>query len=341
MMPLLKFGLVSVILAAALIVIPKDGCSAQESFEIPIEVPKIEGVIESDGQQADKTKQKTGGQQSDAEASKSRSRRKPSEMDSFLRVKKDARRKPVSFETSVTRYVLKRDDGEELTVDLIGVVHIGEKQYYEDLNQLFEQYDSVLYELVAPEGTVIPKGGGRSSGDLLNPIAALQIGMQTVLGLEFQLEHINYEKENFVHADMSPEEFMESMKNNDESFTKVFFKAMGQSMAQSGSSASNFDLLRVAFARDKEIKMRQLFAKEMRNMEGGMAMFEGRDGSTIIDHRNGKAMEVLDEQIAAGKKKLAIFYGAGHLPDMQRRLISDFQMTRAGQFWLEAWKLKR
>ena len=263
-------------------------------------------------------------------------------MDHFMRVKRDQKRKPIAFESSVTRYIGKNDEGEQIQVDLIGVVHIGEKAYYEKLNKIFEGYDAVLYELVAPEGTVIPKGGGRDPAESLNPIAALQIGMQSVLGLEFQLEHINYELTNMVHADMSPTEFRESMKNNDESFTKMFFKAMGQSMAQSGkSSASNFDLLRIAFAKDKEIQMRRLFAKQMMDMEGGLAMFEGKDGSTIIDHRNAKAMDSLNREIKLGQKKIAVFYGAGNLPDMERRLTSDFRMKRGGQYWLNAWKLKR
>ncbi len=303
----------------------------------PAAVSPVEGAnipVDADSQE----NAEPAGEPVQSEATKSSSH----EIDHFMRVRRDSKRKPIAFETSITRYVMDAEDGEPVQVDLIGVVHIGEQEYYEELNRLFEQYDAVLFELVAPEGTVIPKGGARESSGGLNPIAALQIGMQTVLGLEFQLEHIDYEKENFVHADMSPEEFLESMKNNDESFTKMFFKAMGQSMAQSGrSSMGNLDLLRVAFAKDKEMQMRQLFSKEMMNMEGGMAIFEGREGSTIINHRNGKAMEVMESEIAAGNRKLAIFYGAGHLPDMQRRLTSDFQMKRGGQFWLEAWKLDR
>ena len=301
-------------------------------------IPQIDGVVVTP-----KTDEKSAEakQEQSAEAEQSEPTQMASGMSQFMRVRKGSNRKPNAFETSVTRYITKDDEGNTVYVDLIGVVHIGEKAYYEQLNEIFEGYESVLYELVAPEGTVIPKGGGnREAG--MNPIAALQVGMQTVLGLEFQLEHIDYEKKNFVHADMSPEEFMESMKNNDESFTKMAFKAIGQSMAQSGSSQmSNFDLLRVAFAKDKEIKMRQLFASQMIDMEGGMAMFEGRDGSTIINHRNGKAMQVLEAELADGKKRIAVFYGAGHLPDMERRLTSDFKMKRAGQRWLKAWKLKR
>ena len=89
--------------------------------------------------------------------------------------------------------------GDRITVDLIGAVHIGEKEYFQKLNKRFENYEAMLYELVAPEGTVIPKGGG-GGGIPTNPIAAMQSGMKAVLGLEFQLEHIDYTKDNFIHA---------------------------------------------------------------------------------------------------------------------------------------------
>ena len=328
----------SVIKSVSLVVIISFLFAAQ-SFGQATTVEAKEQKNQISGEVVQETKQQEN--QKTTEEKTKRSKKKPSSMEHFMRVRRDAKRKPVAFESSVTRYVGKHD-GETIYVDLIGVVHIGEQKYYEQLNELFKNYDVVLYELVAPEGTVIPKGGGREPGDSLNPVAALQMGMQSVLGLEFQLEHIDYQAKNFRHADMSPEEFLESMKNNDESFTKMFFKAMGQSMAQSNrGTVNNLDLLRVAFAKDKEIQMRKLFAKQMMDMEGGLAMFEGRDGSTIITHRNGKAFDVMRDQIESGERKIAVFYGAGHLPDMERRLISDFQMRRGGQFWLEAWKLKR
>ena len=88
------------------------------------------------------------------------------------------------------------------------------------------------------------------------------------------------------------------------------------------------------------VKRRAVMAEQMQDLESGMVIFEGRDGSTIIDFRNAKAMDILKREMSAGNKKLALFYGAGHLPDMQRRLQSEFQMKRAGQYWLEAWKLK-
>lgn len=260
------------------------------------------------------------------------------EMSHFLRIRRDTQLKPVAMETSITRYEGTNEQGEPISVDLIGVVHIGEKAYYEQLNKAFEGYDAMLYELVAPEGTVIPKGGRGDSGPGMNPIAGLQMGMKSMLELDFQLDHIDYTKDNFVHADMSPTEFAESMKRNDESFFKMAMKTIGQSMGQQ-SSGQEAKLL-AAILSGSAFKRRAVMAEQMQDMESGMIIFEGREGSTIIDFRNAKAMDILKREIAAGNKKLALFYGAGHLPDMQRRLQSEFQMKRAGQYWLEAWKLK-
>jgi hypothetical protein len=88
----------------------------------------------------------------------------------FLRLRRDAKQQPVALETAVVRYIPASGEG-NVVVDLIGAVHIGEKAYYEKLNELFEQYDVLLYELVAPEGTRIPKGGRRES---TNPLALIQ-----------------------------------------------------------------------------------------------------------------------------------------------------------------------
>ena len=277
--------------------------------------------------------------QQDDEKAKTRPKKKKGSAD-FMRIRKDHRGRDVALETSITRYELVTEKGDRITVDLIGAVHIGEKEYFQKLNKRFENYEAMLYELVAPEGTVIPKGGG-GGGIPTNPIAAMQSGMKAVLGLEFQLEHIDYTKDNFIHADMTPEEFSESMVANDESFSKYAVRAIGQSMAMqaAGKGGDNMGMLFAMFSKNKELRMRRSFAKQLKSMETGMVIFQGKDGSTIVDHRNAKCMEVLESEIAAGKRNIAIFYGAAHLEDMQRRLMSDFKMKRGGQVWLEAWSL--
>jgi len=262
----------------------------------------------------------------------------------FVRVRRDADGKPLAMETAVVRYVPVGADREGLIVDLIGAIHVGDKAYYDELNKLFESYDVLLYELVAAEGTRVPKAG--REGPSAHPVGAMQDGMSAILGLKHQLDSIDYTKANFVHADMSPEEFAKSMEKRGESFLQMFFRMMGQGMAQQAAKgdkagSSDLDLLMALFSKDRATKLKLIFADQFEDLEGQMLAFDGPDGSTIITERNGKAFEVLDKQLKDGKKKIGVFYGAGHLPDMQRRLEKDFLLKRDSDQWLVAWELQK
>jgi hypothetical protein len=264
----------------------------------------------------------------------------------FIRVRRNDKKQPVAMETSVVRYAPVGADREGVTVDLIGAIHIGDKSYYDELNKLFQTYEVVLYELVAPEGTRIPKEGRKQGSG--HPIAAVQNGMSSMLELVHQLDCVDYTPENFVHADMSPEEFSKSMADRGESFMQMFLRLMGQGMAQQAAAqqggkgtSSDLDLLVALFSRDRASKLKLLLAEQFENMESQMIMFDGPAGSTIITERNKRAFEVLDKQLKAGKKKVAVFYGAGHLPDMEKRLLADFAMKRQSEQWLTAWALEK
>jgi hypothetical protein len=74
-------------------------------------------------------------------------------------------------------------------------------------------------------------------------------------------------------------------------------------------------------------------------MESLLTSFGGEEGSVLITERNKIALEVLKQQLSAGRKKLAIFYGAGHLADMDKRLREDFGMRPIEITWLTAWDL--
>jgi hypothetical protein len=229
-----------------------------------------------------------------------------------------------------------------LKVDLVAAVHVGEASYYRKLNKIFKDYDALLYELVAPEGTRIPKGGGGAARS--SPVGALQGGMTSILGLAFQLENIDYTKDNFVHADLSPTEFSESMKARGESFMQMFFRMMGQAMAQQShdpTGSSDMKLLMALFSEDRDLKLKRILAEQFEDLEVSMAALEGPDGSTLITERNKRALEVLAKQIKAGKRNVGIFYGAGHLPGIERDLIEDFGLKRSKIRWIEAWNLRK
>ena len=50
-------------------------------------------------------------------------------------------------------------------------------------------------------------------------------------------------------------------------------------------------------------------------------------------------MKVFQREIAGGRKKIAIFYGAAHMPDFAERLQGEFGLMRSDTRWLTAWDL--
>ena len=233
---------------------------------------------------------------------KAESKGEKGESPKFIRLRRDDNDKPLAMETAVIRFVSPDRPG--VVVDLIGAVHIADKTYYDELNKLFESYEVLLYELVAPEGTKIPKEGRKGGG--AHPIGALQDGMGALLGLQHQLACIDYSKANFVHADMSPEEFSKTMADRGESFMQMFLRMMGQGMAQQAAGAkgagNDAALLFALFSRDRAAKLKIAMAEQFENLEGQLTVLDGPDGSTIITERNRKCFEVLDKQLKDGRK---------------------------------------
>jgi hypothetical protein len=263
----------------------------------------------------------------------------------WVRVEYNDKGAPIGMQTAIVRYrnagAINGANQEPIEVDLVGAVHIGDIAYYRKLNKLFKEYDALLYELVAPEGTVVKRGRGTSNG---HPVGAMQNAIKSLLDLDHQLEYVDYTEPNFVHADMSPDEFAKSMKDRNESFLQMYFRLMGQAMAHQAeiaenSGTSDLELFTALFSDDRPRRLKIVLAKQLSEMEGLMVSFGGDQGSTIISERNKKALGVLKKELADGKKRIGIFYGAGHLNDMDERLRKDFNLEPVSIAWVTAWDL--
>jgi hypothetical protein len=133
------------------------------------------------------------------------------------------------------------------------------------------------------------------------------------------------------------------MEDRGESIWTMMFRMMGQQIAQQSkntSRSSEMDLLMALFDKNRALTLKRVMAEQFEDMEGAMASLEGPGGSTLITERNKVALKVLAEQIAAGKKRIGIFYGAGHMPDMEKRLVADLGAQRDAERWLVAWDLR-
>ncbi|MEM8735847.1 MAG: hypothetical protein AAGG44_16580 [Planctomycetota bacterium] len=255
----------------------------------------------------------------------------------FVRILREGK-KPLALQTATVKYQKPGViDGPEIT--LIGAVHIGEAEYYSELNQSFRKFDGLLFEMVMDPGMEVPDPEERG----VSPVSTIQTGMKDTLGLTFQLDEIDYKAKNFIHADMTPTEFMETMKKREEGLVNMMLRSIGAGLAMqsTGKSSGDIDLLAAMVSGNREMAMRRAFAEQMETMDGQMAALTGKDGkSTLITERNAKAFEVMDRELEAGKKKLGIFYGAGHLKDMHKRLVEEYGMVPAETTWQSAWNLK-
>jgi hypothetical protein len=258
----------------------------------------------------------------------------------FLRVTRDENKKPLALETPIVHYVPTDGGRQSPTVDLIAAIHIAEKSYYEQLNREFDNYDAVLYELVAPKGASVPQP--KDSGGS-HPISLLQNGMKDLLGLEYQLKVIDYTRKNMIHADMSPDQFAESMRSRGESTMTILARMLGYAWTRQGEASdgpSDGQMLLALFDKNRTVAMKRILAEQFASGDDYMAALEGPTGSTLVSGRNQVALQTLQKEIDLGKRKIAIFYGAAHMPDLQSRLRKEFGLSPAGVRWLVAWNLK-
>ncbi len=263
----------------------------------------------------------------------------------FIRVVETAT--ATELQTAVAAY---EKDG--VTLDLVGAVHIADRKYYQGLNRRFERYDALLFEgiggdrpaaapvaeLALPEGEGLPEDeeglpAERPKANLSGLHAAYQAGSDW-LGLSYQMQEVDYSKENFVHADVTLEEFAALQAERGETLAGFMFKTSLQKPTKvAGKQPSSFRLLTSLVSGNKNGVKREF----VHSLGSGVDQVAGlTDDNVIIGDRNAKCLEVLDREVAAGRKKLGIFYGAAHFPDMERRLI-EAGWKKTGTEWVTAW----
>jgi hypothetical protein len=246
----------------------------------------------------------------------------------FTQIKRDDAGKPLAMQKAIVRYVpAQANPGQEgLSVDLVGVVHIADQKFYEQLNVLFKDYDVVLWEGVK----------GKPNNELLAVALGLLVNHDksaAELGLASQGKVIDYKAPNFVHADVTWDEWGERIEKSSGWLSLAPLLAadilqLTKAQKQQESVPAPKDLLQ------KKIQMAEHFEQSQFDKSLGQTLHK-----LVIELRNDACMEVFQKQVAAGKKRIAIFYGSGHMPDFERRLLQEFGMQRHSVVWLDAWDL--
>lgn len=245
---------------------------------------------------------------------------------------------------------------DQRVVDLFGVVHLGDASYYQDVNERLGKYDAVLFELVGnPDALQKPEAAADADAVAAasdppprpHPLRGMQKGIGNLFKLEFQLEKIDYTRPNFIHADATAEEFAQMQADRGESMMKLLLKSFQLSgdpaLTEKLKDAENLglaDMVMLFYSQKTMQRIKVIFAKVLAEseaiMDGGLL----EKDNAIIAGRNEVALRKLETVLQdVSKKRIAIFYGAGHMPSMEQDLTNKLKATRKSETWLPAWTM--
>jgi len=170
------------------------------------------------------------------------------------------------------------------------------------------------------------------------------------MGLVFQLEAIDYHRPNFRSSDLSIPELRQLL-------SKPATSELGSSagdrfegvlqMMQGGSFLDSMLQVGLRFlgASPKLQALGRLaLIQIIGDIQGDLARLQGLPPEmkqlleVLLERRNEKVLADLKQEVARlGRKgSIAVFYGTGHMPDLEKHLRQDLGYRPAGQLWLTA-----
>ncbi|MFP6900632.1 MAG: hypothetical protein VCA36_06790 [Opitutales bacterium] len=264
-----------------------------------------------------------------------------------LEAAKDGRR---TLQTSWRRLDPPKNSGKPV-VWLISVCHVGEKDYFDKIQQKLDEVDLVLFEGVGFDANATAKAKERDS-----PVSSLQTTLADSLGLVFQLDAINYDRRHFRNSDLGLAELQGRLsgsgnkpkpgnKGNDLQ-AKVFLKMLkGDSFALTLVQG----ILKLFQGNPQFRAMARLVIIEtIGACEGDVSKLAGaasptmrRLFKTLIDDRNAVVLRDLRQAIRdkEAPASIAVFYGAGHMIDLEARISEKLGYRSTEEIWVTAFSV--
>ena len=223
-------------------------------------------------------------------------------------------------------------------VHLVAAVHVADTPYYKDLTRTFEKYDALLYEMVKSKDVDVPAPDKRRT----SAVSFIQQALKDVLELDYQLDAIDYSAKNFVHADLTYEEFERLQSERGESIFMLIFqqmlREMGKPQNMQASDLTVAELLVALTSPDRARHLKLMLGKQFDNIEDQLSGMDGPNGTVLVTERNKAAVAVLKKTIAKGQRNIGIFYGAAHMKGISKMLV-EMGFEPAGTEWRTAWDM--
>lgn len=218
---------------------------------------------------------------------------------------------------------------------LVGAVHIANEQFFRDLQSILDSMDLVLWEGVG--GSEKPS---REAVERFDVLFKAQQLLKNLLNLDFQLEKMQYKRGFWKNCDVSANVLQAELKRRN-------LEIIPNEKIVQGLLGAVFRVIDPAkLPRDENTarEYRALVAPFLAEMSDPESMFAkiGASGlkDVILDYRNRFVMDELKKVLAVpGPSRIAIFYGAGHFPGMDKILREELKLRFRATHWVPAWKL--
>jgi len=255
-------------------------------------------------------------------------------------------------------------------VSLVGVSHLGESNYYAAIQKRLDAQALVLFEGVGhPDAQDDAKP---ASGDAARPSRklevdedSLQFNMAKSLGLAFQLSAIDYDRAHFKNSDMSVEQIARVLGGGTSRRTPVEAKPAEQPAAAPDAARPSTELAVLMQVMDgtsflgrlanglfkwlgssprMQASTKLMLIETLGNLQGDFSEAAAlppdmkRLLAVLLHARNGVVVEDIKAELAKPEpaRTIAVFYGAAHMHDLEKRLCEELGYRVEGDEWLPA-----
>lgn len=242
---------------------------------------------------------------------------------------------------------------------LVSASHLGESNYFASLQRQLDACELVLFEGVggAPQKRKAEPAGTNAA------LSSLQTTLAESLGLVFQLDAIDYDRKHFKNSDIGIEQIQQLIagttnlaSSSEPGPAAPAPTAAGRGMQDllgimDGSSLmgalAHTAVRMISVSPRLQATVKVVFIETLGSLEGDIAQAKGLPPDLrelmqfIIRERNEVVLRDLKAALQAKRppRSIAIFYGAGHMHDLERRIGEELRFRPAGDTWLTAFAI--
>jgi hypothetical protein len=272
----------------------------------------------------------------------------------------------VQLQIAVRRFVPVDHRGP--TIWLTATAHVGEPQYYHALQQHLDSRTVVLYEGVNAESHVrhVPRPGDPPAPAQPAPKPAqdrppssskegfsMQSELAKSLGLVFQLEAIDYDRTNFLNSDLSVFQLQKLMLGDpdarpagpgEKGRTDPTLQSLMQIMNGTSllGSLMKAGVHLISSSPQLQSATKLILIETLGSLKGDMAEMRGLPAElrnlmkVLIVARNQAVIDDLKTELKLVPRSgsISIFYGSGHMENMEQHLTRELNYRPAGDVWL-------